>query len=55
MAENDGGDYRITLAEQIFGRVAAIPEDNPPEPREPTYPLLPLRILQLVKGHHQTP
>jgi hypothetical protein len=40
MAENDGGDYRITLAEQIFGRVAAIPEDNPPEPREPTLPLI---------------
>jgi hypothetical protein len=38
MAENDGGDYRITLAEQIFGKAAAIPEGNPPEPHEPTAP-----------------
>jgi hypothetical protein len=36
MAENDEGDYRLTLMEQIFGKTAAIPEGNLPEPHEPT-------------------
>ena len=36
MAENDGGDYQLTLAEQIFGKAAAVPEGNPPETHEPT-------------------
>jgi hypothetical protein len=49
MAENDDDDYRTTLAEQIFGRAAANPEGNPPEPHEPTLPPLPLRVPKLVK------
>jgi hypothetical protein len=38
MAENDGGDYRITWAEQIFGKAANIVKGNPPEPHEPNVP-----------------
>ncbi len=34
MAENDGGDYRFTLMEQVFGKWAAIPEGKPPEPHD---------------------
>ena len=36
MAENDGGDYRFTLMEEIFGKAAAVPEGNPSETHEPT-------------------
>jgi hypothetical protein len=39
MPENDSGDDRITLAQQIFGKAAKIPKANPPEPpHEPNVP-----------------
>jgi hypothetical protein len=34
VAEDDNGDdYKVTLAQQIFGRAALIARRNPPEPR----------------------
>jgi hypothetical protein len=38
MAENDSGDEKITLVEQIFGKAATILKGNPPEPHEPNVP-----------------
>jgi len=35
VADNDSGDHKITLAEQIFGKAATIPKGNPPERHEP--------------------
>jgi hypothetical protein len=41
MAENDDGDYRFTLMEQVFGKWAAIAKGNPPEPHEVWADVLP--------------
>jgi hypothetical protein len=41
MAENDDGDYRFTLMEQVFGKWATIAKGNPPEPHEVWADVLP--------------
>jgi hypothetical protein len=33
VADEDGDGYKITLAQQIFGKAAAIPGHKPPEPK----------------------